>query len=174
MNKEKSLYKPKNLKSLNLIVIVVVLTITFIQLRIIYDDWRRKPNQRVSENEEYNAYSKGTIKLILYLSLFFALLLILWLGVRSYLTDPNLNRFRLHILSNCYLFIVIPTILIYRNENMSNYGINCFKSTFKYLFHVNRNPQPKSPTQNCSKSVMPSANIALNIINLSVESNVLS
>ena len=171
MNKEKSLHKPKNLRSLNFIIIVVVLTLTYIQLKIIYDDWRRKTHQQVSDNEEYNAYSKGTIKLILYLSLFFALLLILWLCVRSSLADPNLNRFRLHIVSNCYLFIVISSILIYRNKNMSKFGINCFKSTSNYLFCVNRIAQPQSAAQNYSSIIIPSINIALNIINLSVESN---
>ena len=159
MNKNDSINKPKTLKSLNFIIIAVVLTLTFIQLRIIYDDWKNEPNQQIAENEDRGVYSKGTIRLVSFLSLVFVLLLIIWLNIRSNISDPNLNRLRVHIMSNCIIFIVIPTILICRNENMLNYCINCFKHPFQCAFSQNTN----TPSQNVVNN---------NTISMCVEQNV--
>ena len=164
LNKERSLNKPKNLKSLNFIIIAIVLTITFIQLRIIYDDWKNKPNHQVLENEDRGVYSKGTISLVLLLSLIFAILIIIWLEIRSNSSDPNLGRLRVHIISNCIIFIFIPAILIYRNENMLNYCINCFKYLFKCTLSQNTNP-PSPSLQNVHV-------VNNNTISFSVEQNV--
>ena len=162
MNKNNSINKPKNLKSLNFIIIACVLTLTLIQLRIIYDDWKNEPNQQVAESEDRSVYSKGTIRLVSFLSLIFVLLLIIWLNIRSHISDPNLSRLRVHIMSNCIIFIVIPAILICRNENMLSYCINCLKYLFKCSLSQNTNP-PSPSSQNVVNN---------NTISLQVEQNV--
>ena len=157
MNIENPKKKKTPLKSMNMIFIIVFLTTLFVQVRIIYyksksyqvepvvnfnldkSDCESQASEvsNVSDSSSCNyvqesiTYTKGTLLLIVLLILVCGIFVLSWL-LRA--ENHSLERLVLCVVQSMIIHIVIPVILIVRNQSMMNHGKVMINSKLPFVF----------------------------------------
>ena len=167
MNIENPKKKKTPLKSMNIIFIIVFLTTLFVQVRIIYYKSKSYQNEpvvnfnldksdcesqtseisNVSDSSSCNyvqesiTYTKGTLLLIVLLILVCGIFVLSWL-LRA--ENHSLERLVLCVVQSMIIHIVIPIILIVRNQSMMNHGKSMINSKILFMFSsISKPTKPK-------------------------------
>ena len=167
MNIENPKKKKTPLKSMNIIFIIVFLTTLFVQVRIIYyksksyqiepvinfnldkSDCESQTSEisNVSDSSSCNyvqesiTYTKGTLLLIVLLILVCGIFVLSWL-LRA--ENHSLERLVLCVVQSMIIHIVIPIILIVRNQSMMNHGKSMINSKTLFMFSsISKPTKPK-------------------------------
>ena len=148
MNFEHKENKPKSLVTVKYISVVALITITYIQLKIKYEEWRDR--NKIFLNQEYRW---ATVKVVLCVTMLSLTLVLLWLIISPQIDDPHLLRLGLYMIYMSLNSITIPVILISKNDKMRTFCRNAIKSALGTI-HPFKCHQRVSPQKSTSLSTV--------------------